>query len=138
PRVWPIAALEVAMSFVDSKTASLVFDARAGQIVALRDGIHDHPLAADAQRWTVGSSPRCDVQIDDPYVSHVHCVIERRSDGMLVVRDHDSRNGTRINGNPIEVAELRLGSYLAIGRTTLMAVAGPGATPTRALEALRG
>ena len=122
------------MTFVENKTKSMVFDTR-GQVVALREGAKDHPL--EGEHWVIGSNPRCDIVISDPYVSHVHCSLERR-DGVLIVRDEGSRNGTRINGNPVEVAELRLGSYICVGRTNLVAIGKSSSTPVPALEALRG
>jgi transcriptional regulator of acetoin/glycerol metabolism len=87
----------------------------------------------------IGSSESCDIVVhDDPYVSQMHCVLERRAGGALVVRDKQSRNGTRIDGNIIEAAELRVGSYLSIGRTTLVALGAAGGSQTSALEMLRG
>jgi len=113
---------------------------RAGMVVALRatsDGT-EFPLGVEARRWVIGSGDSCDVVIADPYVSNLHCVIERRPGGALLVRDRPSRNGTMIDGNLVEAAELRVGSYLSIGRTTLIAIAAPGGEQTSALGALRG
>jgi DNA-binding NtrC family response regulator len=56
----------------------------------------------------------------------------------LLVRDRKSRNGTLIDGNLVEAAELQVGSRLAIGRTTLLAVAAPDTRGPGALGALRG
>jgi DNA-binding NtrC family response regulator len=123
-----------------AETQSLVFDGRGGVVIALRStgGGPELELAATGRRWIIGSAASCDLVIADPFVSQVHCVLERREGGGLVVRDHGSRNGTRVDGNPVEGAELRVGSYLAIGRTTLVAVAGLARGPRRALESLRG
>jgi DNA-binding NtrC family response regulator len=118
------------------RTQSLVVASR-GVVVALRAGRREHRLEGRA-RWTLGSSAHCDIAVDDPYVSAVHCTLVRRDDGILVVRDDGSRNGTRIDGNAIEIAELRVGSYLTVGRTTLIAAARGGKAHTRAIEALRG
>ncbi len=123
------------------ETQNLARDARrAGQVIGLRATASgaEFALAPSSRRWLIGQSPSCDVVIEDPYVSQVHCVIERRPGGTLVVRDRGSRNGTHVDGNPVEGAELRIGSYLSIGRTTLVAVALPSAREASALEALRG
>ena len=58
--------------------------------------------------------------------------------GALVVRDRGSRNGTQIDGNLVEGAELRVGSYLTLGRTTLVAIAAPNADRSSAIALLRG
>src|SRR5262245_46671045 len=115
---------------------------RGGLVVGLRNTStgQTSPLEHGARRWVLGSEPSCDLHVADPYVSHVHCVLERRPDGAVVVRDRESRNGTYIDGNAVEGAELRVGSYLSVGRTTLIAVAkldGGGERP-RAIEMLRG
>jgi len=68
----------------------------------------------------------------------VHCILERRAGGALIVRDKDSRNGTHVDGNRVEGAEVRVGSYLTVGRTTFVAVAAPGGSARSALEELRG
>jgi transcriptional regulator with AAA-type ATPase domain len=130
------------MGFVESRTQSMAPDGRrGGLVIGLRRTATGevYPLQTEPRRWLVGSEASCDVPIDDPFVSGTHCVIERRTNGSLVVRDRNSRNGTYVDGNPIEGAELRVGSYLSIGRTTLVAVAGGGSvTRPRALELLRG
>jgi transcriptional regulator with PAS, ATPase and Fis domain len=57
----------------------------------------------------------------------------------LLLRDRDSRNGTFIDGNEIEAADLRVGSYMTIGRTTLMATAGAtNNEKPRAYELIKG
>ncbi|MBA2542491.1 MAG: sigma-54-dependent Fis family transcriptional regulator, partial [Deltaproteobacteria bacterium] len=98
----------------------------------------EYPLDPQGRRWLIGSSSSCDVVIDDPFVSNTHCLVERRSGGGLVVRDRNSRNGTHVDGNIVEGAELRVGSYLTLGRTTLVAYAAPGSDATCALEMMRG
>ena len=97
-----------------------------------------YSLPTAERRWVVGSGPSCDLVLEDPYVSDMHCVLERRAGGSLLVRDRRSRNGTRVDGNFVEGAELRVGSYLTIGRTTLVAVSGPGNDEESALAAMRG
>ena len=129
------------MSFVNQSTASLTPDRRrTAPVVALRRLGSDEmfPLDEPRTRWTVGSSASCDIALHDPFVSGVHCVIERRPSGVLVVRDHRSRNGTFVDGHPIEGAELRVGCYLSVGRTTLVAMAASGTGNPRALDQLRG
>ncbi len=128
------------MSFNESLTQALAPDARRAGIVvglrATRSGV-EYPLELAGRRWMVGSSSSCDVVVDDPYVSNTHCVLERRPGGSLMVRDRNSRNGTHVDGNRIEGAELRMGSYLTLGRTTLVAFSS-ATSQTTALEMLRG
>jgi hypothetical protein len=51
---------------------------------------------------TVGRSRRCDVRIENDSVSKVHASISfDRATGEYFVVDENSRNGTRINGEPL-------------------------------------
>jgi transcriptional regulator with PAS, ATPase and Fis domain len=127
----------------ERKTESLLTERpRGSAVVGLREMATEVLFELDATRskWVIGSGASCDVAlVDDPFVSYAHCVLERRSTGSMVVRDTRSRNGTYVDGHPVEVAELRAGAYLSIGRTTLIACAGKGGgEQARAVELLRG
>ncbi|HUS28369.1 MAG TPA: sigma 54-interacting transcriptional regulator [Kofleriaceae bacterium] len=125
---------------------------RGGTVIGLRKASTSEliPLSSGPQSWVVGSDASCDVRVhNDPFVSGKHCVLERYADGMVIVRDNKSRNGTYVDGNHVEGAELRVGSYLTVGRTTLVAVsdatargggngAGAYAVERPAIELLRG
>jgi transcriptional regulator with PAS, ATPase and Fis domain len=129
------------MKFNESRTQALEPDTRRTGLViglrATRDGAV-HALGAEPRRWVLGASASCDVVIEDPYVSTMHCILERQPSGVLVVRDRGSRNGTQVDGNHVEGAELRVGSYLTLGRTTFVAVAAQSADRSRASSLLRG
>ncbi|HEY4056300.1 MAG TPA: sigma 54-interacting transcriptional regulator, partial [Kofleriaceae bacterium] len=128
------------MTFDQNSTQSLTDSRRGGFVTGLRttDG-REFTFEKAARRWMVGSAASCDVVVEDPFISGVHCVIERRPGGSLFVRDRNSRNGTLIDSNPIEAAELRVGSHLVLGRTTLVAYAAPGSkAPVTAREMVRG
>ena len=66
----------------------------------------------------IGRHPECDVQIRSSKVSRKHCALaEVEVDGQsaLCVRDLDSTNGTRINGNIISEGRLSTNDELTIG-----------------------
>jgi predicted component of type VI protein secretion system len=52
-------------------------------------------------RTVVGRDPEAAIHIDDPAVSWNHLEIENRG-GALIATDLDSRNGSAINGEPID------------------------------------
>ena len=53
----------------------------------------------------VGREPSCDVTLDHKSVSKLHCVLVR-TDGLVLVRNLGSTNGTRVNGQRIRRAAL--------------------------------
>jgi DNA-binding NtrC family response regulator len=71
------------------------------------------------RRFIVGSAPHCDLIVADQLVSRVHCEVEPRDEG-LWVRDLNSRNGTLVEGVPIEAASVLHGFSLRIGATDLV------------------
>src|SRR5215211_9438598 len=61
----------------------------------------------------VGRKEDCDVQLDHKSVSKQHCVIVK-TDGLLLLRDLGSTNGTRVNGQRVRRAALLPNDTLAI------------------------
>lgn len=53
----------------------------------------------------VGRKEDCDVRLDHKSVSKVHCVLVK-TDGLLLLRDLGSTNGTRVNGTRVRRAAL--------------------------------
>ncbi|HEX7879185.1 MAG TPA: FHA domain-containing protein, partial [Candidatus Eisenbacteria bacterium] len=64
----------------------------------------------------VGRSSKCAIQLADGTVSKVHSEFSRAGDGWLI-RDLGSRNGTRLNGQPVaEPKALKPGDKVEIGQ----------------------
>jgi DNA-binding NtrC family response regulator len=66
----------------------------------------------------LGSAAGSDVRLTDPTVSRVHCELELQARSVKV-SDQESTNGTSIDGVRVYVAELRPGSVLHVGSSTL-------------------
>ena len=67
------------------------------------------------ERTVVGRDPEADIHIEDEAVSWNHLLIEARG-GVLMATDLDSRNGTAINGEPLDrPRRLRDGDTLILG-----------------------
>jgi pSer/pThr/pTyr-binding forkhead associated (FHA) protein len=60
-----------------------------------------------------GRDEDCDVKLDHKSVSKLHCVIVK-TDGVLLLRDLGSTNGTRVNGQRVRRAALLPNDTLAI------------------------
>jgi pSer/pThr/pTyr-binding forkhead associated (FHA) protein len=67
---------------------------------------------------TIGRSPDCGIFLDDVTVSRKHAVVSER-DGAFLVEDQGSLNGTFVNRERVENADLRDGDELQIGKYRL-------------------
>jgi len=87
------------------------------------------------QPLTIGRHPENLVVLADTQASRFHCVIEKSPRGFLV-RDLDSRNGTKVNGQPIRVVYLGRGDVIRIGLTEMrLIVPGQAAAGAKAAPA---
>ena len=72
-------------------------------------------MPLSGERTVVGRSPEADLRLDDEAVSWNHLEIERRGE-VLMATDLDSRNGTALNGEPLDrPRRLRDGDTLIVG-----------------------
>jgi two-component system cell cycle response regulator len=67
---------------------------------------------------TIGRSEDALIVLHDNRVSSLHCTVTREPGG-VTVEDHNSRNGTFIDGERVDRTPLRLGAQLRIGRTVM-------------------
>jgi len=64
---------------------------------------------------TIGRDPSSAIQLHHPMVSRFHATIKKNIDGLYVLEDHSSANGTFINGKPVRSAKLSDGDVVLIG-----------------------
>src|SRR5438105_3887994 len=67
------------------------------QLVPLVGGT---PIEVLKDMTLVGRGEECDVRLEHKSVSKIHCVIVK-TDGLMLVRDLGSTNGTRVNGTRV-------------------------------------
>jgi predicted component of type VI protein secretion system len=70
-------------------------------------------LIVDRALMLVGRDPCCDIRINLPRVSRVHCCLARHRD-VIIVRDLGSTNGISVNGRRTGSGLLRPGDQLSI------------------------
>jgi pSer/pThr/pTyr-binding forkhead associated (FHA) protein len=89
----------------------------------------------------VGRKEDCDLRLDHKSISKMHCVIVK-TDGLLLLRDLGSTNGTRVNGQRVrraallpndQVAFANFKYRVAFGQEEKLAV--PSAEHTQRLDA---
>ncbi len=88
--------------------------------VELENGSWD--LELTEVETSIGRSHRAIIRIrQDPRISHIHCMLSRRPDGTYL-RDHNSHNGTFVNGKWLADEEVLLkdGDRIRIGKTRLL------------------
>jgi pSer/pThr/pTyr-binding forkhead associated (FHA) protein len=80
-----------------------------------RSGAEPRSVALAGPRTVVGRNPEAGIHLDDEAVSWNHLEIENRG-GVLMATDLDSRNGTALNGEPLDrPRRLRDGDTLIVG-----------------------
>src|SRR5580704_15518610 len=72
----------------------------------------------------VGRDEDCDVRIDHKSISKLHCVIVK-TDGLLLIRDLGSTNGTRVNGQRVRRAALLPNDTVAVANIKYQVKFGP-------------
>jgi pSer/pThr/pTyr-binding forkhead associated (FHA) protein len=86
------------------------------------------PLELTKDLTLVGRKEDCDLRLDHKSVSKQHCILVK-SDGVLLVRDLGSTNGTRVNGQRIRRAALLQNEQLSIASLKFRIHIGPGKAP---------
>ena len=76
----------------------------------------------------VGRKEDCDVRLDHKSVSKVHCVLVK-TDGLLLIRDLGSTNGTRVNGTRVRRAALLPNDKVSFANFHFRVHLGPMAEP---------
>ena len=64
---------------------------------------------------TVGRREVCDVRLDFPNISGLHCELNFR-DGLWHIRDRNSTNGIKVNGKRVQEKVLRPKDEISIGK----------------------
>jgi hypothetical protein len=78
----------------------------------------------------IGRAPECELVLKDSRASRRHARLHVR-DGVLVLTDLSSTNGTRVNGHPVTELVLGAGDRIQIGETSLVIEAAPAGTGAR-------
>jgi pSer/pThr/pTyr-binding forkhead associated (FHA) protein len=100
------------------------------QLVPLDGG---PPIEIVKDLVVVGRKEECDLRLEHKSVSKMHCVIVK-TDGLLLLRDLGSTNGTRVNGQRVRRAALLPNDQVSIANYKFRVYLGPDA-PAPAVSA---
>ncbi|MCS7022468.1 MAG: FHA domain-containing protein [Gemmataceae bacterium] len=82
------------------------------------------PIELTKELVLLGRDEECDIRFEQKSVSKLHCVIVK-SDGVLLLRDLGSTNGTRVNGQRVRRAALLPNDILALANVKFRVHYGP-------------
>ncbi len=80
------------------------------QLVPLDKG---DAVEIDKEMTLIGRGEGCDVRLEHKSISKLHCVLVK-TDGLILLRDLGSTNGTRVNGQRVRRAALLPNDMLSI------------------------
>ncbi len=100
------------------------------QLIPLEGG---PPIEIVKDLIVVGRKEECDLRLDHRSISKMHCVIVK-TDGLLLLRDLGSTNGTRVNGHRVRRAALLPNDQLSIANYKFRVYLGPDAALPRNAE----
>jgi predicted component of type VI protein secretion system len=93
------------------------------QLIPLDGG---EPIEIVKDMTLVGRKEDCDLRLDHKSVSKLHCVIVK-TDGLLLLRDLGSTNGTRVNGQRVRRAALLPNDQVMVASFKFRVNLGPDA-----------
>jgi pSer/pThr/pTyr-binding forkhead associated (FHA) protein len=82
------------------------------------------PVNLSKEVTLVGRNVGCDLRLDHKSVSKLHCVLVK-TDGLVLIRDLGSTNGTRVNGQRVRRAALLPNDLLHIASFNFRVLFGP-------------
>jgi len=68
----------------------------------------------------VGRARDCTISVDDPSLTDHHCQFERTPEGAYKVVDLETKSGTEVNGERVNVHVIEDGDKVTIGRTAIL------------------
>lgn len=88
-------------------------------LISTRGAVSGSRYLLDEDKVTIGRDSRADILLDDSTVSRSHAVFIR-ANGVFTVVDSGSLNGTYVNRQRVERAQLKNGDEIMIGKFRLV------------------
>jgi pSer/pThr/pTyr-binding forkhead associated (FHA) protein len=100
------------------------------RLVSLEGG---PPIELAKDLTLIGRDDDCDVRLDHRSISKLHCILVK-TDGLLLLRDLGSTNGTRVNNQRVRRAALLPNDLLTIANVKYQVKFGAGLDADLAAE----
>jgi transcriptional regulator with GAF, ATPase, and Fis domain/pSer/pThr/pTyr-binding forkhead associated (FHA) protein len=85
------------------------------KLVGLSGSMQGEVIPMTHGEISLGRDSDNSVSVPDPMISRRHCAIRRNAGGQIEIQDHNSRNGTFVNGIPVKSRRLEHGDRIRIG-----------------------
>jgi hypothetical protein len=95
-----------------------------GQLVITRGATAGAKYALDQEVVSIGRHPDSEIFLDDVTVSRHHARILAEGSGHYRIEDAGSLNGTYLDGERVDTAQLREGAQIQVGKFRLVFVIG--------------
>lgn len=86
------------------------------------------PVTIEKDMILVGRNEECELRLDHKSISKLHCILVK-TDGLILVRDLGSTNGTRVNGQRVRRAALLPNDNFAVANFKYRVDFGPISEP---------
>lgn len=80
----------------------------------------DRVMRVEGKTVSIGRSPKCSVQLNDPTVSRLHAALTQQADGSWALVRHKAAQEVLIDGEAVDKKPLRGGESIRIGGFTLL------------------
>jgi len=91
-----------------------------GVLLVLSENFFGASFTIRESMTVIGRKARCDIHVDDPLVSKVHCVITADGEGDFFIEDLGSTNSTFVNRREVQKKmQIFYGDRIVIGNTIL-------------------
>ena len=94
--------------------------ATTSKLVVLSEPLRGQSFGLSQDVFTIGRSEDCNLCIPDPTISGKHCTLKRQENGTYVLQDHESTNGSRVNGMRVQAQKLANSDILQLGGVELL------------------
>lgn len=95
-----------------------------GQLVVTRGATAGAKYALDQETVSIGRHPDSEIFLDDVTVSRHHARVVTEGSGQYRIEDAGSLNGTYLDGERVDSAQLREGAQIQVGKFRLVFVIG--------------